>query len=200
MKTKSKRFLNLATLCLALLGTTLLTTQPAEAEVILLPINGRGSNPQVKSQAEENAENITYKEYMAQFGLGELEEPYYKDRFRGYLDGYKEGLKGSRSTSPEPKDIPLPDGFKGDRVGYTDGYEEGFGKGAHKHRPLEAEDASQDTENHTGEPSSREGATHDEKNHTDESPDGEDATDDKEIGDIIFDIITEVINWFYSLF
>ncbi|HER1920635.1 TPA: hypothetical protein VKO32_000608 [Streptococcus pyogenes NGAS346] len=34
MKTKSKRFLNLATLCLALLGTTLLMTRPVKAEVI----------------------------------------------------------------------------------------------------------------------------------------------------------------------
>ncbi|HEP1264669.1 TPA: hypothetical protein VIO73_000194 [Streptococcus pyogenes] len=32
MKTKSKRFLKLATLCLALLSTTLLTTQPVKAE------------------------------------------------------------------------------------------------------------------------------------------------------------------------
>ncbi|VHE09202.1 Uncharacterised protein [Streptococcus pyogenes] len=32
MKTKSKRFLNLATLCLALLGTTLLMEQPVKAE------------------------------------------------------------------------------------------------------------------------------------------------------------------------
>ncbi|HFK5849382.1 TPA: hypothetical protein ACQNQB_001613, partial [Streptococcus pyogenes] len=31
-KTKSKRFLKLATLCLALLSTTLLTTQPVKAE------------------------------------------------------------------------------------------------------------------------------------------------------------------------
>ncbi|HER2680044.1 TPA: hypothetical protein ACGOLK_000915 [Streptococcus pyogenes] len=32
MKTKSKHFLKLATLCLALLSTTLLTTQPVKAE------------------------------------------------------------------------------------------------------------------------------------------------------------------------
>ncbi|VHM38841.1 hypothetical protein [Streptococcus pyogenes] len=32
MKTRSKRFLNLATLCLALLGTTLLMAQPVKAE------------------------------------------------------------------------------------------------------------------------------------------------------------------------
>ncbi|HER4531690.1 TPA: hypothetical protein VKN04_000084 [Streptococcus pyogenes NGAS751] len=32
MKTRSKRFVNLATLCLALLGTTLLTTQPVKAD------------------------------------------------------------------------------------------------------------------------------------------------------------------------
>ncbi|HFP6020988.1 TPA: hypothetical protein ACHJEL_000846 [Streptococcus pyogenes] len=32
MKTKSKRFLNLATLCLALLGTTLLMGEPVKAE------------------------------------------------------------------------------------------------------------------------------------------------------------------------
>ncbi|HES5908713.1 TPA: hypothetical protein VOX87_000653 [Streptococcus pyogenes] len=193
MKTKSKRFLNLATLCLALLGTTLLIAQPVKAEVTVATTEG-------VQQAEKNAENITYKEYMAQFGLGELEEPYYKSRFQGYLDGYKEGLEGSRSTSPEPKDIQLPNGFSGDPVGYTDGYEEGFGKGAHKHRPLEAEDASPDTEGQTGGPSSRESATHDEKNQTDESPGGEDATDGKEISDIIFEIITEVISWFYNLF
>ncbi|HEP6115142.1 TPA: hypothetical protein VLM34_000742 [Streptococcus pyogenes] len=34
MKTKSKRFVNLATLCLALLGTTLLMEQPVRAEVV----------------------------------------------------------------------------------------------------------------------------------------------------------------------
>ncbi|MEY1913124.1 hypothetical protein AB7826_03220 [Streptococcus pyogenes] len=34
MKTKSKRFLNLATLCLALLGTTLLMGRPVKAEVV----------------------------------------------------------------------------------------------------------------------------------------------------------------------
>ncbi|HHJ0088361.1 TPA: hypothetical protein ACQD5C_000223 [Streptococcus pyogenes] len=32
MKTKSKRFLNLVTLCLALLGTTLLMGRPVKAE------------------------------------------------------------------------------------------------------------------------------------------------------------------------
>ncbi len=35
MKTKSKRFLNLATLCLALLGTTLLMARPVKAEVVM---------------------------------------------------------------------------------------------------------------------------------------------------------------------
>ncbi|WP_159319343.1 hypothetical protein [Streptococcus pyogenes] len=130
MRTKSKHFLNLATLCLALLGTTLLMTRPVKAEVVLT---------RETQQTDENAEDDNIKkEYMARFGLNEdeLEEPYYKDRFQGYLNGYKEGLKGS--TRPEPDAIPVPDDFKGDSGDYKDGYEEGFGEGKYKGHPLEA--------------------------------------------------------------
>ncbi|VGT85517.1 hypothetical membrane associated protein [Streptococcus pyogenes] len=217
MKTKSKRFLNLATLCLALLGTTLLMGQPVKAEAVL----ARGTQ-----QTDENAEaeyyykeykEDEYKEYMMHFGLdGSSEEPYYKGRFQGRLAGYKEGLKGS--TRPETKDIQVPDGFEGDaRDGYKDGYEEGFGAGEYKRRllgpkdatqdtehqtdrPSSREGATQDTEHQTDRPSSREGATQDTEHQTDEPSDGEDDTHGEEIGDMILGIVNEFVSWFFGLF
>ncbi|HER0014966.1 TPA: hypothetical protein VIU24_001736 [Streptococcus pyogenes] len=138
MKTKSKRFLNLATLCLALLGTTLLMAQPVKAEVVLT----RGTQ-----QADENAEDSDAKikkEYLERYGLDELEGQYYKDRFLGYLKGHKDGFKGIER--PEPGDIPVPNDFQGDPQDYKDGYEEGFAEGRYKRHPLEAGDASHENE------------------------------------------------------
>ncbi|HHJ7237796.1 TPA: hypothetical protein ACQM8Z_000580 [Streptococcus pyogenes] len=153
--TRSKRFLNLATLCLALLGTTLLTTQPVKAEGVQYSLESdvstdsseqssstgqTGKNAEEVQQTDENAEDDNIKkEYMTRVGLDnldDLEHPDYKDRFQGYLNGYKEGLKGS--TRPEPKDIQIPKGFEGDTGEYKDGYEEGFGEGRRKNYPVRA--------------------------------------------------------------
>ncbi|MGS7227693.1 hypothetical protein ACEN46_00975 [Streptococcus pyogenes] len=49
MKTKSKRFLNLATLCLALLGTTLLMGRPVNADTVK---QGEGSD---KSKVQQQS-------------------------------------------------------------------------------------------------------------------------------------------------
>ncbi|HEP1488584.1 TPA: hypothetical protein ACTHCC_001680 [Streptococcus pyogenes] len=91
-------------------------------------------------QTGEDAEDDNIKkEYMTRVGLDnldDLEHPDYKDRFQGYLNGYKEGLKGS--TRPEPKDIQIPKGFEGDAGEYKDGYEEGFGEGRRKNYPVRA--------------------------------------------------------------
>ncbi|HER2639475.1 TPA: hypothetical protein ACHIFC_001187 [Streptococcus pyogenes] len=77
MKTKSKRFLNLATLCLALLGTTLLTTQPVKAE--------EGQNKQQEVSVS------------SQSGQSEGEDRNdFKEGFRdGYPAGYVEGWRKS---------------------------------------------------------------------------------------------------------
>ncbi|HEP4577285.1 TPA: hypothetical protein VCT85_001539, partial [Streptococcus pyogenes] len=56
MKTKSKRFLNLATLCLALLGTTLLMGQPIKAEAVVSDLNDAVSS--MGDTAEETDVNI----------------------------------------------------------------------------------------------------------------------------------------------
>ncbi|HFN2786403.1 TPA: hypothetical protein ACHDB9_000240 [Streptococcus pyogenes] len=65
MKTKSKRFLNLATLCLALLGTTLLMARPVKAEVI--PVT------ETEGVQKQQTEDTFKKEYMDRFGLDRLE-------------------------------------------------------------------------------------------------------------------------------
>ncbi|HEP1960390.1 hypothetical membrane associated protein [Streptococcus pyogenes] len=131
MKTKSKRFLNLATLCLALLGTTLLMEQPVKAEAVAV---------KEVQQIEENAEDSDIKrEYMDRLKItnSDLEEQeHLKNRVQGYLSGYKEGFRGS--TRPETEDIPIPDGFEGDTGDYKDGYEEGFGEGRRKNYPVQA--------------------------------------------------------------
>ncbi|HHJ7453243.1 hypothetical membrane associated protein [Streptococcus pyogenes] len=129
MKTKSKRFLNLATLCLALLGTTLLTTQPVKAEAT--PIT------QEVQQPDENTEDIK-REYMSRYGT-DLTEQDAQDRFRGYLDGYNDGLKGSNRS--ERNNIQVPDELKdkGNRDSeYRDGYEGGFEVGRRKNYPVQA--------------------------------------------------------------
>ncbi|HEQ8484823.1 TPA: hypothetical protein VH928_000964 [Streptococcus pyogenes] len=82
MKTRSKRFLSLATLCLALplLGTTLLTTQPVKAA----EISGSHSGKRVTSRRQ----------------------------FKTYQDGYKVGCEegyeeGSKKGAPKhPEDNP----------------------------------------------------------------------------------------------
>ncbi|HGC8017662.1 TPA: hypothetical protein ACI064_001578 [Streptococcus pyogenes] len=55
MKTKSKRFLNLATLCLALLGTTLLMGEPVKAEATRI-LNVQQEQPDISSNTRGNGE------------------------------------------------------------------------------------------------------------------------------------------------
>lgn len=120
MKTKSKRFLNLATLCLALLGTTLLMGRPVKAEVVS------------RDNSTEQTD-IMKRRYMDSTGISEkeLEQKYEEDRFQGYLDGYKEGLE--KSDIPKWSDIKVPDGRDDD---YRDGYEQGFLEGRREARPI----------------------------------------------------------------
>ncbi|HHD5969239.1 TPA: hypothetical protein ACNY5E_000646 [Streptococcus pyogenes] len=79
MKTKSKRFLNLATLCLALLGTTLLMGRPVKAEVVS------------RDNSTEQTD-IMKRRYMDSTGISEkeLEQKYGEDRFQGFLEGRRE--------------------------------------------------------------------------------------------------------------
>lgn len=56
MKTKSKRFLNLATLCLALLGTTLLMARPVKAEVVMT--QSPAGDSQVSEKNSEQQKDI----------------------------------------------------------------------------------------------------------------------------------------------
>ncbi|HEP1265131.1 TPA: hypothetical protein VB257_000070 [Streptococcus pyogenes] len=118
MKTKSKRFVNLATLCLALLGTTLLMEQSAEAEVILIPRpdwTSRGSDSRAKSQAEN--------------------DPHQRGRVEGYQAGLEAAKKGGNSTI-SPGDVPKPYGSDEQKngsykSGYTDMYRHGYSAGQH---------------------------------------------------------------------
>ncbi|VGS80555.1 hypothetical membrane associated protein [Streptococcus pyogenes] len=73
MKTKSKRFLNLATLCLALLGTTLLMAHPVKAEFVK---QNEGSG---KSKVQEQS-------------------PY----VRGKSEGYQKGLEDGKVAGKKP--------------------------------------------------------------------------------------------------
>ncbi|HEP1683644.1 TPA: hypothetical protein ACG0EV_001069 [Streptococcus pyogenes] len=126
MKTKSKRFLKLATLCLALLGTTLLMGQPVKAEVTLTqgPSEGLVDNTNSGNNSEQDS---IKQEYMTRLGLSQSdidEEPYYKGRLEGYIAGYQAGLK--------PEVPENPSGYESSTDGYNDGYTEGYSRSWHK--------------------------------------------------------------------
>ncbi|HER1857730.1 TPA: hypothetical protein VJO59_000472 [Streptococcus pyogenes] len=134
MKTKSKRFLNLATLCLALLGTTLLIAQPVKAEVTVATTEG------VHQTAEAENEDIIKEEYMTLLGLSDsdLQNPLEEARYKGYVDGYRKGFGGEdRIDRSAIKDLyyNVPSSEDGE---YRDGYEQGFEKGRHANYPVRA--------------------------------------------------------------
>ncbi|HES8071653.1 TPA: hypothetical protein VPA42_001107 [Streptococcus pyogenes] len=111
MKTKSKRFLNLATLCLALLGTTLLMAHPVKAEVTKTGVS-------TISGSDE----------------GEGSEKYWWNR--GHTDGYKEGEKSEIQKEIDRKSFSsFPEGLSDDdyenKGEYMDGYETGYSEGWH---------------------------------------------------------------------
>ncbi|HHL3611447.1 TPA: hypothetical protein ACVE29_000739 [Streptococcus pyogenes] len=114
MKTKSKRFLNLATLCLALLGTALLTTQPvkAEGEEKQLPQqeyvgNGIGGDSQRNTEVSESDYDRGYEE--------------------GYKEGYEDGQKENAPASIDEKELERKPNYM--LPGYSDGYFLGYYRG-----------------------------------------------------------------------
>ncbi|HEP6064562.1 hypothetical protein [Streptococcus pyogenes] len=124
MKTRPKRFLNLATLSLALLGTTLLMAQPVKAEITLTEgesISHQPTQPTSLSQlflGSESGENSTYGHSFW--------------RRLGYNDGYK---KGKESNSPGIGDINVPD-YVSDEEAYKVGYEGGHEAGWRDTHPI----------------------------------------------------------------
>ncbi|HGN5146060.1 TPA: hypothetical protein ACKSNQ_000501 [Streptococcus pyogenes] len=139
MKTKSKRFLNLATLCLALLGTTLLMGRPVNAEIVAT----EGVQQQTTENEDTISEDTIRKEYMALFGLDDSDlqdhlredKGYYKGYYKGYVDGYREGFKGEERTGRDA--IKAPGGIENEDD-YRDGYEGGFEAGRRKTYPVTA--------------------------------------------------------------
>ncbi|HEP1494812.1 hypothetical protein [Streptococcus pyogenes] len=127
MKTKSKRFLKLATLCLALLGTALLMGRPVKAEE-------QDSYIQERYRNDLDLTEDDFREY--------LQNPYHKYRFEGYKDGYKEG---SQPGAPEMDTNELNEkaikkaGEGNHGEGYSDGYESGYYQASYEtHHPIMA--------------------------------------------------------------
>ncbi|QCK28283.1 hypothetical protein [Streptococcus pyogenes] len=125
MKTKSKRFLNLATLCLALLGTTLLMTRPVKAEIVVTHQQSSDSSTLVNSSDEDGSSERT--EQAGYDGK--------RDRKRGYGDGYEFGRKSDNRDDLDITKILIPQDII-DTDEYKDGYEEGFGAGWHDAHPI----------------------------------------------------------------
>ncbi|VHM54101.1 Uncharacterised protein [Streptococcus pyogenes] len=132
MKTKSKRFLNLATLCLALLSTTLLTTQPVKAEGVLRdpqPVN-QDSGQRGSRESQQEGVGSSYSDN------GEERQK------QAYQAGWDAGLlagKGAEQPNVEIENIP-PSAydntyFDGD---YKDGYQGGHRKGWDEGHPFQA--------------------------------------------------------------
>ncbi|HER8860665.1 Uncharacterised protein [Streptococcus pyogenes] len=122
MKTKSKRFLKLATLCLALLSTTLLTTQPVKAEAI--PQSVEQEVTQQRNRVTDTTGGTDGNESQKQWN-------------RGYDKGYEKGLSGSDRIERDDIDVPkdIDSRYSDD---YKDGYEGGFEDGRRKANPIEA--------------------------------------------------------------
>ncbi|HER6861546.1 TPA: hypothetical protein VL850_001590 [Streptococcus pyogenes] len=124
MKTRSKRFLNLATLCLALLSTTLLTTQPVKAEVT------RSNQTHITTKSyEDSRKQGTDDGYENGYSTNED-----RDREFGQQKGIDDGKNGywpnvNRQEITIPKGIDYPDE-------YRDGYQEGYSQGWHQEHPL----------------------------------------------------------------
>ncbi|HEP1680783.1 TPA: hypothetical protein ACQOK2_001680 [Streptococcus pyogenes] len=119
MKTKSKRFLNLATLCLALLGTTLLMARPVKAEIVT-------SDHRTSDVGHTTESSGNYDDVWKQ----------------GYDDGRRDG---SQSDAPEMNASDLDekakakarDGKHGE--GYSDGYQSGYSQASYEtHHPIMA--------------------------------------------------------------
>ncbi|VHH05432.1 Uncharacterised protein [Streptococcus pyogenes] len=191
MKTKSKRFLNLATLCLALLGTTLLMAQPVKAE--------EPKRDRVEDQEKKD-------------------DPYQKGVKDGHRAGYEVGKqdrqeKGSSdptppSKAPEPKSNPYKtdDDKRRYRSGWDTMYISGYYQGWYEQKDYRESDydqheeeggdlsnnpSSQDSPDSTGSADSADSA---------DSPDSTDSTDstDDSFPDLI-DMVVGIATVFWSL-
>ncbi|HEP1423775.1 TPA: hypothetical protein VOW21_001458 [Streptococcus pyogenes] len=135
MKTRSKRFLNLATLCLALLGTALLMGRPVNAEVGRTPlveeVSGNGSTDGELTQERNDGA-----------------EAYQKGRDAGEGAGYQDGKNENAPRVPEI-DNPRPSSTPYDHDqnpilkaeygnGYSDAYLSGYNRGWGETHPIEA--------------------------------------------------------------
>lgn len=144
MKTKkSKRFLNLATLCLALLGTTLLMAHPVKAEE-----ESAGNSTLMSTSEEATDEQDSYIEEQYRNGLSldedgfknHLEEDdYNKHRFEGFKDGYKDGSNpNAEEIGDEALDKKAKAKAEGKGDGYSDGYQSGYSEGWRQGHPIKA--------------------------------------------------------------
>ncbi|HEP1765442.1 TPA: hypothetical protein VB765_000880 [Streptococcus pyogenes] len=127
MKTRSKRFLNLATLSLALLGTTLLMGRPVKAETVQ-SVSGDRSADQMVNQSEQT-DSVGLLTDSDGYSTNED-----RDREFGQQKGIDDGKNGywpnvNRQEITIPKGIDYPDE-------YRDGYQEGYSQGWHQEHPL----------------------------------------------------------------
>ncbi|HEP1726116.1 TPA: hypothetical protein VB706_001334 [Streptococcus pyogenes] len=125
MKTKSKRFLNLAPLCLALLGTTLLMAQPVKAEVTERSQVSRPVSADFKSQVDTATQSDEVESES---------DRWKKDRDFGSQRGLEDGKTGY-GPNISRGDILLPPGIQ-NPDDYKDGYQEGYSQGWHQEHPL----------------------------------------------------------------
>ncbi|HHD5558264.1 TPA: hypothetical protein ACNYSN_000997 [Streptococcus pyogenes] len=145
MKTKSKRFLNLATLCLALLSTTLLMTQPVKAEVISEDPSGLTNYTEEQSNPWGHQNSFGFSSEKSN-NWGESVSSYDKGRVDGYNDGYKRGKeKDAPREFAEP--IPSPptngdytdsDNIQWYKQGYKDTFKTGYYEGWASNNKIQA--------------------------------------------------------------
>ncbi|HER2529956.1 TPA: hypothetical protein ACNZS7_000803 [Streptococcus pyogenes] len=186
MKTKSKRFVNLATLCLALLGTTLLIEQPVKAE---------GSESHLEERVTKQRQFKTY------------DEGYEQGRKAGYEEGRKEGAPENPEENPNVQQNGdyHPSDERGPSDPYSDGFDLGYSQGWHKakdggdsdHQESQGSDKTQDKKVEE----STDDSDHQESSGNHEIPnEGKNSTNDPTISDLLSGIVgiflELVLSWF----
>ncbi|HEQ1580152.1 TPA: hypothetical protein VD727_001221 [Streptococcus pyogenes] len=180
MKTKSKRFLNLATLCLALLGTTLLIEQPVKAE---------GMEARSEEQVTERRQFGNYKE----------------DHERGRKEGYEAGSKPGAPEHPtktreyDPDSRDVTNGYNdGYGYGYSEGWNESRWHGSHGKDAGPSDNPQERPSDNPQEKGSQEGTR--EKGKSGSEQDGKSQESQESILDLepIFETIVKVFEWIYT--
>ncbi|HEP1289712.1 TPA: hypothetical protein VJW12_000086 [Streptococcus pyogenes] len=132
MKTKSKRFLNLATLCLALLGTTLLMARPVKAEF---------------TKVTESVTKVTEGEEQSggdsseQLGNSNLEDDPQEYGNRLGIDAGRKASSFDPTISYEEIPDPERDDWKSNDqklTEYKEGYMAGYSEGWYETHKLES--------------------------------------------------------------